>query len=263
MLDQTQWPRGKQFTVVGVTPPPEGQPYVLQQVILVPRREHEPQFSLWCEARPRGAALLQEQNVVVVTGTTLSSVSVKRLVQEVPDGLPYLLIMPPVEEPDSMFERMHQQVITILALNTSEQMLTWQYILVAYSQLEAFALELLRLHEGIDEQSFWGRAVLPSLNVAANKLGKNALAPQETIQTLLRVAKLRNSVAHKQLLYGMTTYARYDDNPVFDAEYVTKSLRNPEVPLSGVNEETLEQLLTDVHRAQTELNRLREAAARK
>ena len=59
----------------------------------------------------------------------------------------------------------------------------------------------------------------------------------------------------------MTTYARYDDKPVFDDQYITKFFRNPEVPVSGVNEEALKQLLTDVHRACTELNRLREAAA--
>jgi hypothetical protein len=84
--------------------------------------------------------------------------------------------------PHWMFDRMYQQIICILALNTSEQVRTWQYILVAYSQLEAFALELLRLHKGEDEQTFWGRAVLPSLNNAADQLRKNHLAPQEIIQ---------------------------------------------------------------------------------
>jgi hypothetical protein len=91
MLDQTQWPRGKQFTVLEVKPPPEGRPYVLQQVALVPRGEHEPQFSLWCQARISGAALLQEHDAVAVKGKNLSSVLVERLVQEVPDGLQYLL----------------------------------------------------------------------------------------------------------------------------------------------------------------------------
>jgi hypothetical protein len=32
---------------------------------------------------------------------------------------------------DSMFSRMYQDMICILALNTGEQMRTWQYILVA------------------------------------------------------------------------------------------------------------------------------------
>jgi hypothetical protein len=49
---------------------------------------------------------------------------------------------------------MYQHIIVILALNTNEQMLTWQYILVAYCQKPA--LELLRLHQGEDEQT-WGK----------------------------------------------------------------------------------------------------------
>jgi hypothetical protein len=159
---------------------------------------------------------------------------------------------------------MYQQVITILALNTREQVWTWQYILVAYSQLEALALDLLRLHQGKDEQTFWeGPDARTTLNNVAKKLSKKHLVSQETIQILEIVANLRNSVTHKQLLYGMTTYARYDDKPVFDDHYITKFLSNPEVPVSGVNEETLKQLLTDVHRACTELNRLRETAAPK
>ena len=55
---------------------------------------------------------------------------------------------------DSLFDRMYQHIIVILALNTNEQMLTWQYILVAYCQKPA--LELLRLHQGEDEQT-WGK----------------------------------------------------------------------------------------------------------
>jgi len=142
-------------------------------------------------------------------------------------------------------------------------MLTWQYILVAYSQLEALALELLRLHQGEDEQTFWGRAVLPSLNAAANQLCKKQLAPPEIILILKAVATLRNSVAHKQLLYGMTTYACYGNKSVFDDEYIFKSLSKPEIQFSGDNEETLQQLLNDVHRACTALNLLRQAAALK
>ena len=167
------------------------------------------------------------------------------------------------EEADSIFGKMYRYVGLILALNTAEQMLTWQYILVAYSQLEALALELQRLYQRKDEQTFWGSIEkLPPLNRVADYLSQQHLASQETIRTLKAIANLRNSVAHKQLLYGITTYARYDDKPVFDDQYITKSLSNPEVPISGVNEETLKQVLTDVDRAIIELNRLRQEAAR-
>jgi len=137
-------------------------------------------------------------------------------------------------------------------------MLTWQYILVAYCQREALALELLRLYQGEDVQTFWGKDRLPSLNGAANELHKHHLAPQDTIEILKNVAALRNSVAHKQLLYGMTTYAQYDDTPVFDSHYLEKFLDQPDIHVSGVNEETLEQLLEDVDHACTAL---RQAAA--
>jgi hypothetical protein len=46
-------------------------------------------------------------------------------------------------DPGSLFDRMCQRVIVILALNTHEQMLSWHYILMAYCQLEALTLELL------------------------------------------------------------------------------------------------------------------------
>ncbi len=46
----------------------------------------------------------------------------------------------------SVFDRMYQHIMLILALNTREQMLIWQHILVAYCQREALALELLRLY---------------------------------------------------------------------------------------------------------------------
>ncbi len=59
----------------------------------------------------------------------------------------------------------------------------------------------------------------------------------------------------------MTTYARYDDKPVFDSHYIAKSVAHPDVSVSGVNEETVEQLLKDVHRASTALNLLRQKAA--
>ncbi len=96
----------------------------------------------------------------------------------------------------SMFDRMYQHVILILALNTREQMLTWQYILVAYCQLEALALDLLRLHRGEDEQVFWGHIdKLPTLNGVANQLSEHHLASQETIQILKAVATLRNGCA--------------------------------------------------------------------
>jgi len=164
---------------------------------------------------------------------------------------------------DSLFDRMYQHIIVILALNTKEQMLTWQYILVVYCQLEALALELLRLHRGEDEQTFWGQDWLPSLHRAATQLGEHHLAPEEIIQILKDVAALRNSVAHKQLLYGMTTYASYNDKPVFDGDYPKKFFGHPGVPISGVNEETVEQLLKDVDRAHTVLNRRRQEVALK
>ncbi len=102
-------------------------------------------------------------------------------------------------------------------------------------------------------QTFWGKDRLPSLNGAANELHKHHLTPQDTIEILKNVAALRNSGAHKQLLYGMTTYAQDDDTPVFDSHYLEKFLGQPDVHVSGVNEETLEQLLEDVHHAWTAL----------
>jgi hypothetical protein len=166
------------------------------------------------------------------------------------------------EESDSIFNKMRNYTWLILALNTGEQVQTWQYILVAYGHLEALALDVLRLHQGIDAETFWKDShKLPTLYQAATLLSPHHRVSPETIRTMQAVANLRNSVAHKQLFYGMTTYASYRDKPVFDDQYVMKVSRHPEVYSSGVNEETLELLQTDIERAQMDLNRFRRAAA--
>lgn len=77
------------------------------------------------------------------------------------------------------------------------------------------------------------------------------------------MAALRNSIAHHQLLYGMTTYASYNDKPVFDSDYAKKLFSSSGVPVAGVNEETVELLLEEVERAQTVLNQLRQETALK
>ena len=102
-----------------------------------------------------------------------------------------------------------------------------------------------------------------SLDTATTCLSKTSRTKNFIIeiQILKKVAILRNSVAHKQLLNGMTTYASYNDKPIFDSDYVKKLFDHSGVPVSGVNEETVEQLLKEVDRAHTVLNQLRQEAA--
>jgi hypothetical protein len=212
----------------------------------------------------KDAPLLQANDVLVVNkhDTPTAGIMVKRRVNQQTDDFCYMLHDFKHEQPcfwnvtrdtASIFERMYQYIIAILALNTREEMLTWQCILVAYCHLEALALELWRLHKGEDRQTFWEKNKLPTFNGAANELCKHDLAPKEVIQILKNVAALRNSVAHKQLLNGMTTYAKYNDAPIFDSQYIEKFFGQPDVHVSGVNEETLEQLLKDVEHARTVL----------
>jgi hypothetical protein len=174
-----------------------------------------------------------------------------------------------------MFNKMYLYVTTILAINTGEQTVTWQYILLAYCHLEALALDLLRLHEGKDDQTYWASDAVRKKNLssAANELSDKHLVPPDIMQILRNVANLRNSVAHKSVVGGMTTgqqvgeriiYISYKGTPVFDEfddQGIMKSAINPEH--SGVNEETVEQLTTDVGRAITELNRLRQETLKK
>lgn len=119
MLDQAQWSTGKQFTVVEVKPPPEGRPDVRYQIVLVPRGQHEPQVSLWCETRTKGATPIQVQDVVAVKGKTLSSVLVERVVQGVPDGSRYLLVIPAY---DTDFEAWAQQQAEALRAKQWDQL---------------------------------------------------------------------------------------------------------------------------------------------
>jgi hypothetical protein len=178
------------------------------------------------------------------------------------------------EESTSIFDRIYQYTICLLALSTSQQIRTWQFILVAYCHLEALALELLRLHEGTDEQTYWESDAVQRKNLkgAANELSHKHLAPQEIIEILKAVANLRNSVAHKSLVGGMTAKQRvgeqeipvnYNGLPVFDVFDDQGNLKRPGDPThSGVNEVTLQHLATDVDRAITELNRRRVALLR-
>jgi hypothetical protein len=177
------------------------------------------------------------------------------------------------EEPESIFGRMYQYTRCLLALGTSQEILTWQFILVAYCQLEALAVDLLRIYEGKDERTFWEReAKGKNLNGVAKELSKKQRAPEEITRILTAVADLRNSVAHKSVLGGMTVKQQvgqetiavnYGGTPVFDDQYIKKSLDYPEMAASGVNEATLEQLMADVDRACTALKLLRHAAALK
>ena len=82
------------------------------------------------------------------------------------------------------------------------------------------------------------------------------LATQEMIQILKAVANLRNSVAHKQIIGGMTTYASYGNRHIFDDDYVTKYFNDPDSHISGVDENTLTQLMTDITRATNLLSQL-------
>jgi hypothetical protein len=126
----------------------------------------------------------------------------------------------------------------------------------------ALALELLRLHRGEDGKTFWAKDRLPNLTVVANKLHEHHLVPEEIIQICRKVAALRNSVTHKQLLYGITTYASYNDKLLFDSDYAKKHFAPSDMPISGVNEETIEKLLEDVDHALTVLCQIREEAGR-
>ena len=101
---------------------------------------------------PEDAALLQANDELVVKkhDTPNSGIIVKRRVNQQTHDSQYMLYdfkhdqpcpMNMTRDTASLFERMYQYIIVMLALNTREEMLTWQYILVAYCQLEALALE--------------------------------------------------------------------------------------------------------------------------
>jgi hypothetical protein len=177
------------------------------------------------------------------------------------------------EEPASIFERISLYTWTLLGLSTGQQMRTWQYILVAYCHLEALALELLRLLEGTDEQTYWASDDIrkKTLHPAATELSDKHLAPEDIIQILKAVAQLRHSVAHKSLLGRITAAQQrgdmkipvnYDGHPLFDVFDDQGNMRYPSDPEhSGVDEATLERLTTDIDHAISQLNRLRQAAA--
>jgi len=135
--------------------------------------------------------------------------------------------------------KVYEYNILMLAMNTHSEMQIWLYIILVAGQLEYLAVANLLLHAGKDpkDKDFWKSEERTTLGQAANKLEKKKLFPSEIIENIKAISRLRNSVAHKNILRGITRSTVYKGKDVFqgkdafeqlmeEASVVTEALSN-------------------------------------
>jgi hypothetical protein len=106
---------------------------------------------------------------------------------------------------------MNEQNILLLCMNTNSEMQIWLYIILVCGQLEYLAIADLLLHKGKDPKAadLWKSEEHTTLGQAARKLEKLKLFSPEIIEDMKAIAQLRNNVAHKNILRGITLSAMY------------------------------------------------------
>jgi hypothetical protein len=101
-------------------------------------------------------------------------------------------------------------------MNTAEGKRLWPYILVVSAHLKYLAIAVLLVADQEDASKFWSYEERTTLGLAADKLALKGLFPCETIGWLKAIARLRNSVVHRHVLRGITSYVVYDGRNMFD-----------------------------------------------
>ena len=113
--------------------------------------------------------------------------------------------------------KVYEYNLLMLAMNTQSEMQIWLYIILVAGQLEYLAVANLLLHAGKDpkDKDFWKSEERTTLGKAADKLKEKKLFSSEIIENIKAISRLRNSVAHKNLLRGVTKSAVYKGKDVF------------------------------------------------
>jgi hypothetical protein len=112
---------------------------------------------------------------------------------------------------DETLRKVYGHNILLLGMNTNSEMQIWLYIILICGQLEYNATACLLLHKGKDPKAadFCKSEERTTLGQAARKLEKLKLFSPEIIEDMKAIAQLRNSVAHKNILRGITLSAMY------------------------------------------------------
>jgi hypothetical protein len=105
---------------------------------------------------------------------------------------------------DSLLDRVRQWMIVRFALNTDADLWVWVFVIGASAHLEYLAVAILWVADRKPtpfEQYQPKRA--HGLGQVARLIRKKKLLDLTTVDTLERIAKLRNSVAHRGATYGV------------------------------------------------------------
>jgi hypothetical protein len=106
---------------------------------------------------------------------------------------------------DSLLDRVRQWVILRFALNTDHDLWGWLFIIGAAAHLEYLALAVLWV---ADQKPTPFEQYRPKrihgLGQIADQIRKRGLLDLTTVDTLKRIAKLRNSVVHRGATYGVS-----------------------------------------------------------
>jgi hypothetical protein len=118
---------------------------------------------------------------------------------------------------DETRRKVYEFNLLMLAMNTHSEMQIWLYIILVAGQLKYLAVANLLLHDGKDpkDRDFWKSKEHITLGQASNILDKKKLFPPEIIENIRAISRLRDSVAHKNLLRGITKSAIYKGRDVF------------------------------------------------
>jgi hypothetical protein len=91
----------------------------------------------------------------------------------------------------------------LFVLNSRRDKEVWQYIVGVAAHLEYVAVAVLWIEAG-KPGSFPEYEEKLTLGQAAQRLGQKGLLDTTTVETLKKIAGLRNSVAHRGAVYGVT-----------------------------------------------------------
>ncbi len=144
---------------------------------------------------------LRPGDLVIVKNLTPTSVLVTG-----PCGCDFLLWgrLPAASgENDSLLDRVRWWMIARFALNTESDLWVWAYIIGVAAHLEYLAFAILWVADQKPEP-FEKYLTDKGLGKAARLLGKSKLLDSATVETLKRIAELRNGLAHRGATYGVS-----------------------------------------------------------
>lgn len=104
---------------------------------------------------------------------------------------------------DQLLSEISLYMEALFVLNSTRDKEVWQYVVGVAAHLEHLAVAILGIEAGRPVR-FSEYARNMGLGQAAERIGQKGLLAPATVETLRAVARLRNSVVHRDAVYGVT-----------------------------------------------------------